>query len=55
MTRHPERVPEYFTRLFNRVSPDALLRFLESEPRPADILRVMSVLPPAPFLAAAIR
>ena len=55
MTRRPERVPEYFTRLFNRVPPDALVRFLESEPRPADILQVMSVLPPAPFLAAAFR
>ena len=55
MTRHPERVPTYFTRLFNRVPPDALIRFLESEPRPADILQVMRALPPAPFLAAALR
>ena len=55
MTLHPERVPTYFTRLFDRVPPDALLRFLESEPRPADILQVMRALPPAPFLAAALR
>ena len=55
MTRHPERVPAYFTRLFDRVPPDALIRFLESEPRPADILQVMRALPPAPFLAAALR
>lgn len=55
MTRHPERVPAYFTRLFDRVPPDALIRFLESEPRAADILQVMRALPPAPFLAAAFR
>jgi lycopene beta-cyclase len=55
MTRHPERVPAYFTRLFDRVPTDALIRFLESEPRPADILQVMRALPPAPFLAAALR
>lgn len=55
MTRHPERVPAYFNRLFDRVPPDALIRFLESEPRPADILQVMRALPLAPFLAAAFR
>jgi lycopene beta-cyclase len=55
MDRHPERVPEFFTRMFDRVPPEALVRFLESEPRPADILRVMCALPPAPFLAAALR
>jgi len=55
MTRHPERVPEYFTRLFNRVPPEVLVRFLESEPRPTDILQVMRALPLFPFLAAAFR
>ena len=54
MDRHPERVPEFFLRLFQRVPPDALVRFLESEPRAADILRVMRALPSAPFLAAAL-
>ena len=55
MTDQPERVPEYFARLFQRVAPDALVRFLESEPRPADILQVMRALPPRPFLRAALR
>lgn len=55
MERQPERVPEFFVRLFDRVPPEALLRFLESEPRPADILQVMRALPPGPFLAAALR
>jgi lycopene beta-cyclase len=55
MARHPERVPEFFSRMFDRVPPEALVRFLESEPRPADILQVMRALPPAPFLASALR
>ena len=55
MTDQPERVPEYFARLFQRVAPDALVRFLESEPRPADILQVVRALPSGPFLRAALR
>jgi lycopene beta-cyclase len=55
MTRHPERVPEFFVRMFDRVPPEALVRFLESEPRPADILQVMRALPAVPFLASALR
>lgn len=55
MTDRPERVPEYFVRLFQRVPPGALIRFLESEPRPGDIWQVMRALPPGPFLRAALR
>lgn len=55
MERHPARVPEFFFRMFDRVPPEALVRFLESEPRPADILQVMRALPAAPFLASALR
>lgn len=55
MERHPERVPEFFARMFDRVQPESLVRFLESEPRPTDILQVMRALPHAPFLAAAFR
>lgn len=55
MDRYPERVPEFFVRLFQRVPPESLVRFLESEPRPADILQVMRALPPGPFLRAALR
>ncbi|MFM8459538.1 MAG: lycopene cyclase family protein [Chthoniobacterales bacterium] len=54
MTNQPERVPEFFFRLFNRVPPEALIRFLESEPRPADILQVMRALPIGPFVRAAL-
>lgn len=52
---HPERVPEYFMRLFERVQPEALVRFLDSDPRPADILQVMRALPATPFLRATLR
>ena len=55
MTNQPERVPEYFVRLFQRVPSTALVRFLESEPSSADILQVMRALPPGPFLRAALR
>lgn len=55
MERHPERVPEFFLRLFERVPPEALVRFLESQPRPADILQVMRAVPAVPFLRAALR
>jgi len=55
MTDRPERVPEYFVRMFGQVVPDSLVRFLESEPRALDILRVMRSLPPGPFVRAALR
>lgn len=55
MANRPERVPEFFVRLFEHVPPEALVRFLESEPRPADILQVMRALPTGPFLRAALR
>jgi lycopene beta-cyclase len=55
MARHPERVPDFFLRMFQRVPLEALVRFLESEPLPTDILHVMRALPPAPFLASALR
>ncbi|MFM8718419.1 MAG: lycopene cyclase family protein, partial [Chthoniobacterales bacterium] len=54
MANQPERVPEFFFHLFKRVPPEALIRFLESEPRPADILQVMRALPIGPFLRAAL-
>lgn len=55
MERHPQRMPELFTRLFERVPNRSLVRFLESEPRIADLWHVMRALPVAPLLAAAIR
>jgi hypothetical protein len=55
MDRYPEQVPDFFLRLFTRVPSDALIRFLESEPHPSDIFKIMRALPTAPFLAAALR
>lgn len=55
MANHPHRVPEYFTRLFDRVPAQSLVRFLESEPRMADLWHVMRALPAVPLLTAAFR
>lgn len=55
MTRHPQKVPEFLTRLFDHVPTRFLVRFLESKPRMADLWHVMHTLPAAPFLAAAVR
>lgn len=54
MQNHPGRVPDFFLQLIQNVPSGSLVRFLESEPRPTDILRVMRALPTAPFLAAAL-
>jgi lycopene beta-cyclase len=54
-TTHPERVPPAFDALFRRNPPDAVLRFLDERPRPADLLRILVTLPTWPFLAAAVR
>lgn len=54
LVRHPQRAPELFLRMFDRVRPDALARFLFDGGSPADDLRVMSALPAAPLVAAAL-
>lgn len=54
MQKQPGRVPDFFLQLFQNVPSDSLVRFLESEPRPTDILRVMRALPTKPFLSAAL-
>ena len=51
---HPERGPEVFVRLFEKVDPDALVRFLMEQPRVADRLRVMRAMPTAPLARAAL-
>jgi lycopene beta-cyclase len=44
LARHPERAPATFTRLFARVEPHVLVRFLGDTGSAADDLRVMSAL-----------
>ena len=51
--RHPERFPAYFCRLFRRVGPDALARFLSETSTWSDEWQVAAALPPGPFLQAA--
>ena len=51
--KHPERFPAYFCRLFQRVGPDALARFLSETSTWPDEWQVAAALPPGPFLRAA--
>jgi lycopene beta-cyclase len=53
--RHPERAPLLFVRLFERVAPDVLVRFLSDAGSLADDLKVMSALPALPLIAEAAR
>lgn len=51
--RRPEMAPEIFTRLFQRVAAERLVRFLSDRSRLMDRVQLMSSLPVRPFLAAA--
>lgn len=55
IARHPEDAPDLFVRLFARVRPDSLCRFLFDGGRLADDLRVMSALPAGPLIAETLR
>jgi len=55
IVRHPERAPELFLSMFERVRPDALARFLFDGGSLVDDLRVMSALPVAPLVAETVR
>lgn len=55
IVRHPERAPELFLSMFDRVRPDALARFLFDGGSIVDDLRVMSALPFAPLVAETVR
>lgn len=49
--RHrPELAPELFLALARTVSPERFVRFLSDEASPIDIAKVISALPPTPFL-----
>ncbi len=51
----PETAPRIFTRLFERVAPDVLARFLAETSSLADDARVMAALPTVPFARAMAR
>jgi len=55
LVRHPERAPELFLRMFERVPPGALARFLFDGGTVADDIRVMSALPAAQLVAETMR
>lgn len=55
LARHPERAPELFARMFERVPADTLARFLSEASQLRDDLQVMSALPALPFAAEALR
>lgn len=52
---HPERAPEIFFRLFDRVPTDVLIRFLSERSSLSDELRVMASLPALDFTREAAR
>ncbi|MFO7588320.1 MAG: lycopene cyclase family protein [Gemmatimonadota bacterium] len=53
--RRPEAAPGLFLRMFDRVRPDSLARFLFDGGSPLDDLRVMAALPAAPLVAETVR
>ncbi|CAN5628067.1 lycopene cyclase family protein [soil metagenome] len=55
MTQHRERVPALFLRLFDRVDPRTLARFLSDRSSPRESLEVMRAVPIASFTAATAR
>lgn len=55
MSRHPERMPATFLRLFERVPADALVRFLSDRGTLGDAARVVAALPKGPMVREAAR
>lgn len=53
--RRPEAAPGLFLRMFERVRPDSLARFLFDGGSPLDDLRVMAALPAVPLVAETAR
>ena len=51
--QHPGHAPGIFFNLFDRVKPDALVRFLSDVARPADYSAVIRAMPKWPFLKTA--
>ena len=55
LLHRPEDAPKVFLGLFERVPPDALVRFLSDVGGLADTLRVMWAMPVIPFVKEAMR
>jgi lycopene beta-cyclase len=52
---HPSEAPKVFFRLFQRVPPNRLVRFLSDSATPGDIARVIAAMPKRPFIRQAAR
>jgi len=55
MQGRPEQLPAIFFALFERVAPEALIRFLSDCPRPDDYRQVIAAMPTLPMLTTALR
>lgn len=53
MRRYPERCPSIYARMYGRVPPGSLVRFLTEKSTPADELSLVMALPKIPFLRVA--
>jgi lycopene beta-cyclase len=55
LRRNPHDGPRYFLKIAKALKPDAFARFMTDAASPADLARLITALPPLPFLAAAAR
>ena len=55
MRRYPGRCPAVYHRMFSRVPPKVLVRFLTEKSSPVDDLRLVMAMPKAPFIGLAFR
>ena len=55
MRRRPELCPELYLRMFERVMPDPMVRFLTERSSPLDEARLLRALPKTPFVSEAGR
>lgn len=51
LARNPTVAPDYFMKLAGNLSADSFARFMASEPRPADLFRIIRSLPAGPFVS----
>lgn len=55
LRRHPERAPSWFIAMFAGTTAEQMSRFMNDQPRLADVLALMRALPPGPFIREALR
>ena len=55
IAKQPSSAADYFLRIAEALNPDAFARFMSDAPRGHDLIRLMTALPPMPFISAAAR